>query len=51
MDISNRDKTIVKKAMAYDLWEIVDSNEQKTCYTAQELKQLINDYIGTITGE
>ena len=34
-----------KKAMAYDLITQIDANSEKKTYTAEEVKQLIRNYI------
>lgn len=42
MDSKSND---IKKAMAYDLIDIVESAEGKTSYTPKEIKALIKAYI------
>lgn len=35
----------VKKAMAFDLFEILDENPQQETYTVDEIKKLIKAYV------
>lgn len=37
----------VKKAMAFDLFDIIDENPKQTTYTPEEVKKLIRIYIKT----
>lgn len=37
----------VKKAMAFDLFNIIDENPKQTTYTPEEIKKLIRIYIKT----
>ena len=38
-----------RKAMAYDLCNIIDENPKQQTYTAEEVKKLIKTYIATAT--
>ena len=38
---------VVKKAMAYDLLQIIESQPQQETYTAEEVKKLIKVYVST----
>lgn len=40
-----REMTESKKAMAYDLILILESNQEKQQYTPEEIKAMINAYI------
>lgn len=39
----------VKKAMAFDLYDILDENPQQETYTKEEVKKLIRVYIKSNT--
>lgn len=39
----------IKKAMAYDLLEILESQPEQQTYTADEVKKLIKNYIAANT--
>lgn len=39
----------VKKAMAFDLYDILDENPQQDTYTKEEVKKLIRVYIKSST--
>lgn len=39
----------VKKAMAFDLYDILDENPQQETYTKEEVKKLIRVYIKSST--
>lgn len=39
----------IKNAMAYDLFEILDTNPEQQTYTAEEIKKLIKNYIAANT--
>ena len=36
-----------RKAMAFDLFDILDEKSEKTTYTAEEIKKIIRIYIKT----
>ncbi len=38
---------VVKKAMAYDLLQIIESQPQQETYTAEEIKKIIKVYVST----
>jgi len=42
---TERELTESKKAMAYDLILVLESNKEKQQYTPEEIKALINAYI------
>lgn len=42
---------ITRKAMAYDLCNIIDENSAQETYTKKEIKKLICAYIKTSEGE
>lgn len=46
---SERESNEVKKSMAYDLIEIIESQPKQETYTAEEVKKLIKNYITTAT--
>ena len=37
----------IRKAMAFDLWNIIDENPKQETYTAEEVKKLIKTYVLT----
>lgn len=48
---SERESNEIKKSMAYDLLQIIESKPQQETYTADEVKKLINNYITTATSK
>ncbi len=42
-------RQVTRKAMAFDLINILDEDPKKAIYTAEEIKTLINTYIETST--
>ena len=42
---TDREATEIKKAMAYDLIDVIESNAQKQEYSPEEIKALIKAYI------
>ncbi len=46
---SDRESAEIKKAMAYDLLEILESQPEQQTYTADEVKKLIKNYIAANT--
>ena len=42
---SDREAAEIKKAMAYDLIDVLESNVEKKEYTPEEIKAMINAYI------
>ena len=46
---TDRESDEIKKSMAYDLIDIIESAEEKTSYTPEELKTLIKAYITEIS--
>lgn len=46
---SDRESNEIKKSMAYDLLQIIESQPQQETYTAEEVKKLINNYIAAAT--
>jgi len=46
---SERESNEVKKSMAYDLIELIDSKPEQETYTAEEIKKLIKNYITMTT--
>jgi len=41
----DRESNEIKKSMAYDLIEIIETNSEKQDYTPEEIKTLIKAYI------
>ena len=39
----------IKKSMAYDLIQVLEKHSDREIYTAEEVKQLIKEYIATAT--
>lgn len=48
---TERESNEVKKSMAYDLIEIIESKPEQQTYTAEEVKKLIKTYITTATSK
>lgn len=46
---TDRESNEIKKAMAYDLIDILESNVDKESYTPEEIKALIKAYISGST--
>lgn len=46
---SDRESAEIKKAMAYDLLEILETHPEQQTYTAEEVKKLIKNYITAST--
>ncbi len=46
---SDRESAEIKKAMAYDLIEILEAKPEQQTYTADEVKKLIKNYIAANT--
>ncbi len=46
---TDRESAEIKKAMAYDLLEILESKPEQQTYTAEEIKKLIKNYISAST--
>ncbi|MCI9192054.1 hypothetical protein I5Q82_03590 [Acutalibacter muris] len=42
---TDRESTEIKKSMAYDLFNILDTTSDKDHYTTEEIKALIRAYI------
>lgn len=42
---SDRESAEIKKAMAYDLIEILETRPEQQTYTADEVKKIIKNYI------
>lgn len=42
---TDRESNDIKKAMAYDLIDIIESDSEKVNYTQEEIKTLIKAYI------
>jgi hypothetical protein len=42
---TERESNDIKKSMAYDLTKAIEANPEKTQYTPEEIKQLIDAYI------
>ncbi len=42
---TDREAVEIKKAMAYDLIDVIESNSEKTGYTPEEIKEIIKAYI------
>ncbi len=42
---TDRESNEIKKSMAYDLIEIIETNSEKQNYTPEEIKTLIKAYI------
>ncbi len=42
---ADREATEIKKAMAYDLIDVIESNEEKQEYSPEEIKAIIKAYI------
>lgn len=47
MDYSKTQRQIIRKAMAFDLFHIIDENSEKESYTPEEIKQIIREYIAS----
>lgn len=47
MDYSKTQRQIIRKAMAFDLFHIIDENSEKESYTPEEIKQIIHEYIAS----
>lgn len=39
----------IKKATAYDLIQLLESNSEKRCYSIGDIKELFNAYIAGLT--
>ncbi|MCD7846235.1 MAG: hypothetical protein LUG57_10395 [Oscillospiraceae bacterium] len=46
---TDRESDEIKKAMAYDLIDIIESSPEQTSYTPKEIKKLIKSYIAAST--
>lgn len=46
---TDREAAEIKKAMAYDLIDVLESNTEKKEYTPQEVKEIIKAYIAGLT--
>ena len=46
---TDRESNEIKKAMAYDLIDIIDSAQHKENYSPEEIKALIKAYITGVT--
>lgn len=46
---TDRESAEIKKAMAYDLFEILETQPEQQTYTAEEVKKLIKAYIAAST--
>lgn len=46
---ADREAVEIKKAMAYDLIDVIESNREKTGYTPEEIKEIIKAYIAGLT--
>ncbi len=46
---SDRESAEIKKAMAYDLIEILEAKPEQQTYTADDVKKLIKSYIAANT--
>ncbi len=46
---TDRESNEIKKSMAYDLIEIIESDSEKQHYTPEEIKTLIKAYITGLT--
>lgn len=42
---TDRESNEIKKSMAYDLIDIIESDSEKTSYSPEEIKTLIKAYI------
>ncbi len=46
---SDRESAEIKKSMAYDLIDTIESNPEKNAYTPEEIKTIIKAYISGLT--
>lgn len=46
---TDRESAEIKKAMAYDLIDVIESNAEKTEYSPEEIKAIIKAYIAGLT--
>ncbi len=46
---TDRESSEIKKAMAYDLLELLEAKPEQQTYTAEEIKKLIKSYISAST--
>lgn len=46
---TERESNEIKKSMAYDLIELIESKPEQETYTADEVKKLIKNYITVAT--
>jgi hypothetical protein len=46
---TDRERNEIKKSMAYDLIQVLEEHSDQEIYTAEEVKQLIKEYIATAT--
>ena len=46
---AERDGNEIKKSMAYDLIQVLEEHSDQEIYTAEEVRQLIKEYIATTT--
>lgn len=47
--LTDRESNEIKKSMAYDLIEVIESSKDKESYTPEEIKTLIKAYISGLT--
>ena len=46
---TDRESNEIKKSMAYDIIDVIESNSEKKTYTPEEIKALIKAYIAGLS--